>query len=159
MNSTNAVRAEKVDEPVRVSIHANFAKEHDPQEERKKQREFGLLMGLAIVVLAGGQMLKHNFFGATWLSFAAGLFVIAALGAPQALGPLEKGWMAMAHKMSIVATFIITLGVFFLVIAPIGIVCRMLGKEFLALRFEPKRETYWEPSDAAGSGSRYYLPY
>jgi hypothetical protein len=34
-------------------------------------------------------------------------------------------------------------GLFYLVITPFGLAARLLGKDFLHLRFEPQAATYW----------------
>ena len=54
--------------------------------------------------------------------------ILGAVLAPAALVPVERAWMAMAHAISKVTTPIILGIVYFLVITPIGVVMRILGK-------------------------------
>ena len=57
----------------------------------------------------------------------AGTLAAAGLLVPGRLGPVERAWMGLAHAISRVTTPIFMGVVYFLVIAPVGIVRRALG--------------------------------
>lgn len=131
----------------------------DSEQIVKKQREFGLIMALALLVFAGIFFWKGKLASCFWATFGAGIFSSLAIISPSILGPVEKIWMKFAEKLSVVMTYVIVTLTFFLVLTPIGLILRLFGKQFLPLGFEPDKSTYWEPADSKGSGSRHFLPY
>ena len=49
--------------------------------------------------------------------------------------------------------------IFFLVLTPIGCFRRLLGYDPMRRRFEPERESYWEPVDEPASSESYFKPF
>ena len=86
--------------------------------------------------------------------------LLAVFGAilPQALGPVEKGWMWFAGKLQIVTTTIILSAAYFVIMTPIGLFMRLRGRDPLELR-KNDGGSYWKAHDAAGSASRPTKPY
>jgi hypothetical protein len=74
---------------------------------------------------------------------ASGLLV------PGGLGPLQRAWMGLAHAISKVTTPIFMGVAFFVVMAPIGLLMRLLGRRPLARR--EKDGGFWV---APASGGR-----
>jgi multisubunit Na+/H+ antiporter MnhG subunit len=56
---------------------------------------------------------------------------------------LFKGWMKFAHALGWVNTRILLVLFFFLIITPVSLFMRMIGKDLLSRRIEPELETYW----------------
>jgi hypothetical protein len=56
-----------------------------------------------------------------------------------------RGWMALARAMGWVVSRVVVTIVFALVVTPIGLVARLLGKRLLDLRPDPSATTYWVP--------------
>ncbi len=86
-------------------------------------------------------------------------FALAALLLPRALAPVERGWMRLAHLLGRVVTTVLLTVVFFLVITPLGLVMRLLGRDPMMLRSGGGRESYWRRVDPGGPGSRPERPY
>jgi hypothetical protein len=89
----------------------------------------------------------------------AGLGVLAAvlgLVAPRANRPLFVGLALLAFPIGFVLSYVILSTLFFLVIAPIGIVMRLAGHDPMHRRFEPDAPSYWTPSDPAPPRERYF---
>ena len=71
--------------------------------------------------------------------------LLLALGAvfPKGLRYAYVAWMCLAIVLGfIVSTAILTL-FFILVITPIGLTARLLGKDFLRLKLDGRESTYW----------------
>ena len=106
-------------------------------------RKFGFTVGIAFLVLGSIVMWRGKQRTATVLLSLGGLLVVAALVAPTALGPVERGWMKLAHLISKVTTPIFMGVTYFLVITPTGVIRRLFGhsltaaRERTASRFEP----------------------
>jgi hypothetical protein len=108
--------------------------------------------------------------GAAFLVFAALLWwrgkaaapVFAAVGAalalaavviPARLGPVQRAWMGLAHLISRVTTPIFMGVVYFVVLAPIGLLMRGFGRDPMAAKVQDGG--YWIPRiDAERSDMR-----
>lgn len=118
--------------------------------DRKMLRSFGLLFGAMVAGLFGllfpwlsGSGLPH------WPWLAGGGVVFWALLAPLTLRPLYRNWMRLATVLSRITTPILLGSVFFLVITPMALVMRLLGRDPMARRFDEAANTYRVPSRQA----------
>ena len=120
--------------------------------ERQKQiRNFALVMTFAAVV-AGGLMLWRG-RAACLVFFALAVFFLpGGFFFPRLLGPLERAWMKFAEKLSVVMTFIILVLTYYLVVTPMALLLRVIGKDILSLKLEPENTTYWVPVDPGPAG-------
>ena len=130
------------------------------QHERTAEelRTFGYIMGLILSVL-GGILLWKGKFLAPYLLLAAAAFVATAILSPVRLRGVERRWLQFGEKMGVVMTFIILTLVYSLVITPIGLLLRLLGKDLLSLKIDRQASSYWVPSDKTGTAARPFLPY
>lgn len=127
-------------------------------DRNKQLRDFGLLFSLVGTLLAAFLLWKQR---PTWVYFVgmAAVFLILGLFAPKALEPLEKLWMKFGMVMSSIMTkFIVGLS-FYLILTPIALIMRALGKMPLKLYPDPDATTYWIRIEKDGPGSRYYSPF
>jgi hypothetical protein len=90
-------------------------------------RRFGLTVGGAFAVLAAITWWR----GHQWLMYAFSslgtLLILAGLAIPTYLGPVERGWMALAHQISRVTTPIVMSAMYFIVLTPVGLLRRSLA--------------------------------
>ena len=90
-------------------------------------RKFAFTLAAAFGALAGllwwreRRSLAILFFG------VAAAFAMAGLLVPERLGPVQRGWMGLAHAISRVTTPIFMGVVYFLVITPVGLARRAIG--------------------------------
>lgn len=111
-------------------------------------RRFALTVGAALLVLGavirwrGGMIVSL-----VVLVLGAGL-VLAGLVVPGHLTAVHRAWMNLALAISKVTTPIILAVVYFLVITPVGIVRRMLGRD--ALTRPRSRTSFWVPRTHGG---------
>jgi hypothetical protein len=104
-------------------------------------RKFGLSVGVAFLALTGLLLWR----GRETIAYVTGtlsvLLMVGGIVVPTKLGPIERAWMAMAHRISKVTTPLIMGIVYFLVLTPIGLVMRALGRNPLV---HPRRKTsFW----------------
>jgi hypothetical protein len=118
-----------------------------PAPDRKTLVRFGLLVGGLVAVLFGllFPWLRGQRFP-VWPWAAAAVLCVCALGAPAALAPAYRAWMAVGSALGWVNTRLLLGAVFFLVVTPIGAVMRMTGRDPMHRKFEPGRGTYRIPS-------------
>ena len=104
-------------------------------------RKFGLTLGIAFVVI-GGLFLWRGKPVRADVAFTFGVVLVgAALVAPTSLGPVERGWMGLAHLISKVTTPIFMGVVYFVVMTPIGLLRRRFGGS--PLRRRADQASYW----------------
>ena len=118
-------------------------------------RKFGLTVGAAFLVLAGVMWWReHGTLMYLFVTLGAAL-VAAGLVVPGQLSPVHRAWMGLAHAISKVTTPIFMGIVFFIVIMPVGLIMRTLGRN--PMRHEPKGESYWAPhGDGRGTLSNQF---
>ena len=104
-------------------------------------RKFGLTVGAAFGVLATITWWRGHQIPMYVLGGLAALLLIGALVAPGQLGPVNRAWMGLAQLISKVTTPIFMGVVFFLVIAPVGILMRLFGRN--PIRHAPVNNSYW----------------
>ena len=133
----------------------------DKEEEIKvpSDRSFGMVF--ALVFFAVGIWLASGGYFEGWFFLAgAALFFVVALACPFILGPLNRAWMKLGLLLSRVVNPLILGVVFFLVITPMAVVRRLLGKDSLHLAFKSGLKSYWidrnPPGPKPGSMTRQF---
>jgi hypothetical protein len=127
-------------------IHEDFARKAPAWTPG--DRTFGLMVTAALSVTGLSPLLRHH--PVRWWALLAGaIFLAAALGVPAILGPLKRLLMRFGHMVTTVLSqgFAITLlvGAF----APARLLFWLSRRNPLALRWDPKADTYWVPRDPA----------
>jgi hypothetical protein len=96
---------------------------------------------LAFGVLAGITWWRGHLIPTYVFTTLATLLLLAGTVVPGRLGPVYRAWMGLAHLISRVTTPIFLAIVYFLVIGPIGLLMRALGRN--PLRHEPDQGSMW----------------
>ena len=114
-----------------------------PEIDRKGLREFGFVMA-AVVGGLFGLFLPWVFDRPwpTWPWVIAVPFAFAGLVFPSGLKSVYRGWMRLGHAIGMITTPLILGILFYLVITPIGLARRVLGKDTLKKQFDPDCESY-----------------
>lgn len=130
---------------------------------RKSLRSFGygvgtVLIGIALVVLwRRGWTLGAIVYG---LGGIGAVLVLMGLLAPAMLRPVYRVWMALALVLGYVMTRVVLTLVFFLLVTPIGLVLRALGKDPLQRDVDTSASSYWIAKEEATSSpvrlEKYY---
>jgi hypothetical protein len=121
-------------------------------------RKFGLLMGGAFLIIALILIWRHRWTG-PYFAILAGFFLLSGLLLPRILSPLERVWMAFAHVLGVVMTYILLTITFFVVITPVGFFIRLIGKDLLERKFDSQKQSYWVAVEPDGPCSRPDKPY
>jgi len=105
-------------------------------------RRFGLLFA---AVFSGFGLARWLIGGHLdlWPWIAGIAFLTVALTAPSLLTPLNRLWMKLGLLLHHIVSPMVLAVMFFGLIAPMGLVMRILGKRPIPLEFEPGRESYW----------------
>ena len=106
-------------------------------------RKTGITIGIVLLLLS---LLLWWFGKATFLYFLIGgcIFIILTLIAIPVLRPFHIAWMILALLMGFVMSrFILTI-LFYVILTPVGMIAKIVGKKFMPLSFDKKAATYWE---------------
>ena len=116
----------------------------DRKEEIKlsSDRSFGIVFLLVFLALGTWVVLRGYSEGWLFLAGSVILFVVT-LARPSILGPLNRAWFKFGLLLGQVVNPLMLGVVFFLVITPIAVIRRLLGKDSLRLKSKPSLESYW----------------
>ena len=109
---------------------------------KNSNRSFGLLffivfLGIGLWPLKNGQEIN------IYLIMISLFFLTLGLINSKILSPLNMVWIKFGEILGIVIAPIIMALVYFIVLTPISLIVRMLGKDLLGLKFFEKQDTYW----------------
>ena len=110
---------------------------------RAEARRFGFTIGTAFLVFAGIAWWRGHATTTAILAVLGGLLVVAGAIVPGLLPPVHRVWMLGAERLSRLTTPVILGFIYFVVITPIGLVLRALGRDPLTKR--RTAETVWAP--------------
>jgi hypothetical protein len=110
--------------------------------DKKQLRSFGLIVGGIFAGISLWPLAFHSAEPRWWLLIIAGLLIVPALVYPKVLFWPHKGWAFVGHILGSINTRIILGLVFYVVVTPIGIIRRMLGKDPMGQRTRPGLDTY-----------------
>jgi len=105
-------------------------------------RKFGLTVGIAFLVLGGISAWRGHTLAPRVFWALGGALSLSGLVVPTLLGPVQRGWMGLAHQLSRVTTPIALGIVYFLVFTPAGWLRRKLGQN--PLEHSAGATGYWK---------------
>ena len=112
----------------------------------KENRDFGLLVGAALIAIAAFRWYKHT-STTPWLAAVGLLLMLLALVCPQWLTWPRKGWEALGKVLGYVNTLVLLTLVYVVIVTPLGLIARLLGNDPLKLKTDPAADNYWKMID------------
>ena len=113
-------------------------------------RKFGFTLAAAFGVLTAITWWRGREAAPIVLGALAAFFLLGGALVPSRLGPVQRGWMGMAHAISKVTTPIFMGVVYFLVITPAGLLRRLFGGN--TMRSKPGQASGWVDRRATPRG-------
>ena len=108
----------------------------------KQSKHFGLLLSIIFFILAVYLIFKKSIFLGQFLLILSGTFFLVSIAIPKSLSRITKLWLRFGDILGRVVSPI-TLGlIFFILIAPIGLLTRLFGRDELLLKKKNKK-SYW----------------
>jgi hypothetical protein len=114
------------------------------------ERSFGFTVGGILLVIALWPLMSGE-GPRLWALIPALPLIALAATRPALLAPANRLWFKLGMLLGRVISPIVLGIIYFLWITPIALLMRLMGKKFLALRFEPESKSYWiirEPAKA-----------
>ena len=112
----------------------------------REGRKFGLTVGVAFLVLTALMIWREHTVAARVTGSIGTLLILGGLLIPSRLGPVQAAWMGLAHAISKITTPIFMGVVYFLVLAPVGMVMRLFGRN--PMRHKPADGSFWMARDS-----------
>jgi len=117
---------------------------HDiPELDKKGLRQFGLMMAGFIAGIFG--LVLPWMWGLAyplWPWATGVVFLVWAVGSPASLRPMYMGWMKVAMVIGGVINHLVLAVVFYVVMLPMGLVMRAMGKDPMARKFDKTMKSY-----------------
>jgi hypothetical protein len=108
----------------------------------KQSKHFGLLLSIFFFILAVYLIFIKSIFLGQFLLILSGTFFLVSIAIPKSLSRITKLWLRFGDILGRVVSPI-TLGlIFFILIAPIGMLTRLFGRDELLLKKKNKK-SYW----------------
>ena len=104
-------------------------------------RSFGIVFSIVFLLIALYPLINGEEFR-TWSLIIAVIFLVLGLINSKILTPFNKLWFKFGIFLGRLVSPIIMGVIFFLVVTPIGLIMRMIGKDLLNLKFN-KHKSYW----------------
>jgi hypothetical protein len=113
----------------------------------REVRRFGLMWAAAASLVAGLLFLRHH------ASVAWGLWSLAiVVGAASVIRPsvgryFHRGWMNLAYVINFLLTRITLSLLFWIVLTPVAILFKIIGRDALRLKRSASADSYWREHD------------
>lgn len=114
-----------------------------PELDKKGLRQFGLMMAGFIAGIFG--LVLPWIWGLSfplWPWVIGTVFLFWSLAAPASIRPVYSGWMRIAMVIGSVINYVVLAVVFYVVMLPMGLVMRAMGKDPMARKFDEALKSY-----------------
>ncbi len=138
--------------PRRLDLHEDFSREEEIAGA--SDRKFGLLFAAVFGAVGVVRWWLGHAWWEYWLGGAV-IFLAVAMVAPRVLAPLNRLWAALGLLLHKVVNPLVMALLFICCIAPMGLVMRAFGKDFLSLRFDRNAKSYWVEALPARDRAEY----
>ena len=112
------------------------------KSEKSDLRKFGITIGVILLIISGFLYWKEKESFQIFLIVGSVLFVLGIV-IPVILKPIYWIWMIFATILGWIMTRVILSLLFYIIVTPIGLIPRFFGKQFLELRWDKSKESYW----------------
>jgi|TARA_Y100000310_G_C20294571_1_gene628745 hypothetical protein len=123
--------------------------------EEMDLRKFGIIVGTVLLIFVGLLLWKEKESFQLFLAIGIFLFV-AGIAIPVILKPFYWLWMVFATILGWFMNRVILSLLFFVILTPIGLIARLFGKQFLGLKMDHSKQSYWNMKTAETSNIQNY---
>ena len=110
-------------------------------KHKDNNKSFGILFFIVFLLIAVWPVLESGSIR-IWSLIISIIFLVLGIINSKILTPLKKGWLRFGELLGKVIAPIVMGFIYFIIITPIGILIRLLGKDLLNIKFN-KDKSYW----------------
>ena len=111
------------------------------QSNKSSNRSFGVVFFIVFLIISLYPILNYGEIR-VWALIISSIFLILGLVNSKLLSPLNNLWFRLGIFLGKIISPIIMGIIFYLVVTPIGLLMRILGKDLLNLKYN-KNNSYW----------------
>lgn len=115
---------------------------------RNELKQFGLIIG-AVLLIVGSYLFWKIYPNYSYFLISGVIFVVAGLIFPILLKPLQKLWMTIALILGWFMSRLVIAAVFYLILTPVSLIAKIVGKKFLELKGTKSQKSYWNYRQSA----------
>ena len=112
------------------------------KSKKSDLRNFGVTVGIILLIISGFLFWKEKESFQIFLAIGI-IFFLIAISIPAVLKPVYWIWMIFAIILGWFMTRLILSLLFYVIFTAIGLTLRFFGKQFLELRWDKSKESYW----------------
>ncbi len=120
--------------------------EHKSKIKISSNRNFGLVFFTVFIIIGLWPLLNDQSIR-IWSIFISIIFLVLGLLNSNILTPVNKLWFKFGIILGAVVAPVVMGLVFFIVLTPIGLIMKLFGKDFLSIKFDKKKSSYWVKRD------------
>lgn len=105
-------------------------------------RSFGIVFGVVFLIVAVLPLFLSGGIR-VWAAIASASFFLVAFVLPKLLAPLNRLWIRFGLLLHHIVSPVVLGILFYLFVTPMSLVMRVMGKDFLRLRFDSASRSYW----------------
>ena len=121
----------------------------------KDIRIFGITMGIILLIIAAFLFLKEKDSFQLFI-YIAGSFISLGFLIPIILKPIYLVWMIFAVILGWFMTRVIISLLYYIIITPIGLFLRIIGKDLLDLKEQKNKKSYWNIRNSEDEQNQNY---
>ena len=115
---------------------------HKSKTKMSSNRNFGIVFFFVFLIISLWPLINENPLR-VWSIFVAIIFLILGLMNSKLLTPLNILWFKFGKLLGSIVSPIVMGIVFFVVITPIGLIMKIIGKDLLNNKYNNKIKSYW----------------
>jgi hypothetical protein len=123
-----------------LMAHENLTSKEVPRGS--SDRSVGIVFG-AVFLIAAVLPLFTSGGIRVWAVITSAAFFLIAFVIPALLAPLNKIWTRFGLLLHRIVSPVVLGILFYLFVTPMGLIMRLMGKDFLRLRFDSSSRSYW----------------
>ena len=109
--------------------------------KKENNKSFGILFFIIFLLIALWPLINSQFIR-LWALVIASIFLVLGITNSKILTPVKKSWIKLGEILGKIIAPIVMGFIYFIIITPIGLLMRLVGKDFLNLKFN-KNDSYW----------------
>ena len=112
------------------------------QPTSKVLRQFGLLVGGVLTVIGVWPVVFRSESPRFWVVMFGSVLIVLGAAVPQRLKQVHDVWMKIGHVLGAINTRILLGIIYYLLLTPMGLAMRLMGKDPLHRAFAQEADTY-----------------
>jgi hypothetical protein len=125
------------------------------KSKKNSNKSFGFLFFLVFLTIGLWPLMSSESIR-IWSIILSVIFLTLGIINSKILNPFKKGWIKLGELLGRIIAPVVMFAIFFLIVTPIGLLMKLLGKDIINLKFNKKIKSYWIPRKAIKSMKRQF---